>query len=295
MRVTVTPEKAKEWLENNIENNRRVSRSRVRRLAADMKSSRWRYNGETIKFDSRGRLVDGQHRLEAVIEAGVPVPMEVIEDVPVDALHTIDQGRARTAADSLLMKGHTASPLILGATTKIVLNYLEGYNPNSPQPIGAIDHFVTEFPAIEGFASAGMKLRNIVPPSPVMSAVFLGATDGRYANRVPDFLDGVATGANLSADDPRLAFRNAVDSARRRSRGSKLIDGAYTFQICVRAWNAFVRDRPLAFARYVPGKRGAPALVPDIAGAPRFGSGLAAYRSLVAERRKAFTALDAAE
>jgi hypothetical protein len=71
--MTVTPDQALKWLEDTNTNNRSVRDIHVQRLASDMKNGKWRgFNGEAIRFDSLGRLVDGQHRLWACTVAGVP-------------------------------------------------------------------------------------------------------------------------------------------------------------------------------------------------------------------------------
>jgi hypothetical protein len=71
MRMMVTPELAKQWLEANT-HNRPLSEELVIAYMVDMLDGRWQYNGDAIRFDHTGRLIDGQHRLHACIEAGVP-------------------------------------------------------------------------------------------------------------------------------------------------------------------------------------------------------------------------------
>ena len=75
--VTVTPDMAFEMLEKNTR-NRKVDEKRVRQYAKDMKSSRWALNGSTIVIAEDGTLLDGQHRLWAVIEANVPVQLLIV-------------------------------------------------------------------------------------------------------------------------------------------------------------------------------------------------------------------------
>lgn len=65
---TITPEIAKTMLGENV-NNRRISRDNVNLFAREIRNGEWRFNGEAIKFGKDGRLLDGQHRLLAVIAA----------------------------------------------------------------------------------------------------------------------------------------------------------------------------------------------------------------------------------
>ena len=61
--VSITPAKARKWLEKNHPRNRPVSWSRVEAFANDMLDGNWRLTHQGICFDGDGFLVDGQTRL----------------------------------------------------------------------------------------------------------------------------------------------------------------------------------------------------------------------------------------
>lgn len=96
----VTPEWAAEKLARCNGHNRPLSSSWVRIKAAIL-GGNWHENGETVVFDTGGVLRNGQHRLQAIVEAGVPVPCLVVYGVSPDAFATYDQGKKRGAADVL--------------------------------------------------------------------------------------------------------------------------------------------------------------------------------------------------
>lgn len=85
----VDPELAERWLARNP-NNRNLRRAVVDSYARDMSTGNWVLNGETIKLDVAGRLVDGQHRLSAVVAAEVTVPMIVVRGVDPGVMDTVD-------------------------------------------------------------------------------------------------------------------------------------------------------------------------------------------------------------
>jgi hypothetical protein len=60
----ITPEMAERILSGKAP-NRHVSAGVIHKYARDMVAGRWRLNGQTIKISSSGKLLDGQHRLEA--------------------------------------------------------------------------------------------------------------------------------------------------------------------------------------------------------------------------------------
>ena len=146
--IEITPELAEKWLEKNDQNQRHVISAHVRRLAEDMKSGKWEQNGETIKFDTEGNLLDGQHRLLACIEAGVSFTSIVVTGIQNAARMTIDVGTQRTPKDVLRFGGHkeiglphvtTISPFYWGGRTGMKeayrlspLKQAEIYKKNKP-------------------------------------------------------------------------------------------------------------------------------------------------------------------
>lgn len=104
-RMMVTPSQAARWLDNDNNRNRPVSDAVVQRYARDMKAGQWRLTHQGIAFDPQGVLLDGQHRLWAVVEADRAVEMHVWFNVPADGLMVIDGNRPRSLADHLRLGG----------------------------------------------------------------------------------------------------------------------------------------------------------------------------------------------
>ena len=96
--VLVTPEIAESWLKANVR-NRQVRKSRVRTYARDMSRGGWLFNTQGITFATDGTLIDGQHRLMAVVESGASVLMVVWFNVPATTRSVIDLVGARSLAD----------------------------------------------------------------------------------------------------------------------------------------------------------------------------------------------------
>lgn len=102
--VNISPALAEKWLEKNIV-NRSLRDYLVCSYARDMKEGKWLLNGEAIRFNKSGMLVDGQHRLSAIIRAGVTVKILVISEVDDNAAAIYDTGAKRNPADALRMWG----------------------------------------------------------------------------------------------------------------------------------------------------------------------------------------------
>jgi len=103
--MLITPTMASNWLENANNRNRPVSQAAVDRYARDMRAGRWRLTHEGIAFDPSGVLLDGQHRLWAIVYAETPVEMHVWFDVATDSLMVIGGGRGRSLVDHLRLGG----------------------------------------------------------------------------------------------------------------------------------------------------------------------------------------------
>ncbi len=104
----ITPEIAKVWLANNT-GNRKIRKSRVEVYALAMARGEWQITHQGIAFDTDGRLLDGQHRLEAIVQYGRPVEMMVTRNIPSDGFHIMDMGMTRSHADVLGIDSKIAS------------------------------------------------------------------------------------------------------------------------------------------------------------------------------------------
>lgn len=98
----ITPDRAKEILRTNT-HNRKLKPYLVTRYAKTMRDGQWTTSHQGIAFDEDGNLVDGQHRMEAVVLADVAVPFLVTYGIQKRAVRDIDTGSNRTIADGLLL------------------------------------------------------------------------------------------------------------------------------------------------------------------------------------------------
>lgn len=99
----ITPEMAREYLFSQG-TNRNINSTRVSDYALRMGRGEWKI-GQPIIFDENGCLIDGQHRLRAVIKYGKPVEFAVIKGVPNDSKTVIDIGQRRTTSQIAKLSG----------------------------------------------------------------------------------------------------------------------------------------------------------------------------------------------
>lgn len=128
---TITPEKAALYLKKNKGNYRAMVSRVVARYANDMATGRWETNGEPIQFDSDGFLVNGQHRLAAIVRAGVPIMMLVVRGVDSSVF---DIGRNRSFVQIARANGRVSSTTTAGAID-IIANGFRKHGAMSPTGI----------------------------------------------------------------------------------------------------------------------------------------------------------------
>ena len=98
---TITPEKAVEILAKCNRGNRKLRPGTVARYSRMMALGEWRLSPEAIVISRTGRLLNGQHRLSAVVQSGVPVRFMTIRGPEDDVFSVLDRGAVRTTSDAL--------------------------------------------------------------------------------------------------------------------------------------------------------------------------------------------------
>lgn len=100
--INVTPRMAAEWLATSEGNPRWKSKTkivdnmRVEAMANDILRGQWNPRGNGIVFNAEGHLVDGHHRLSAIVKAGRVVECIVVRGVTELGEAHIDDNRRRT-------------------------------------------------------------------------------------------------------------------------------------------------------------------------------------------------------
>ena len=242
---TITPEIAKTML-GETANNRRISRDNVNLFAREIRNGEWRFNGEAIKFGKDGRLLDGQHRLLAVIAADKPLTTLVIRGLEDETQQTMDSGKTRTLGDVLTLRGEKNSTQLASLARAVYLADqlgMEAAAQNDLKPTrGEIISFIDQTP----------QLADVLTSSMFASLWWTFAhIDTDAADR---FFMSLASGANLQADDPILILRNTLmaqpHKAGRSTRDNRVRIAALT----IKAWNKWRKGKPLRQLKFSAGE-----------------------------------------
>lgn len=248
--MTVTPAMAREWLKLNT-NNRILKRHHIQAIANDILAGAWKVNGEAIKWSGTA-IVDGQHRLHAVILADTPIQTLVIRGVEEDAVATMDTHAKRTLSDHLHLKGEKNYRHLAGAVNYI-LKYRESKGTmNRETTVSEVLKFIDENPLIR---------RSVSIISPVVTATrfsaqtaaalhFLFAEAASEAD-ADEFIRLWASGEALTSGDPIFMLRKRLIEDLGKTH--RHLPARYKQAIVIKAWNAWIRGDSISQLKWVPG------------------------------------------
>lgn len=248
--VEVTPDLAAEWLEMNTM-NRNISQTTVKRYALAMLAGEWQQNGQTITIAEDGTVLDGQHRLWAVIEAGVTVTFLVVFNVSKDAIATIDSGVTRTFRHVLQIKGskHASTAATLTKFAWIYDNFDAELSDSSAKiavrnPVLEI-YYDDNTALIEQAAAIADTGCHHFTKSHMAFCIYLFLR--KNPGRAEAFAGMLKTGQNLYTGHPIMTLRTKlIDNLMSKHKLS--VREAAAFYI--KTWNAFLKGKDISVFRW---------------------------------------------
>lgn len=234
----VTPALAREMLAHN-EHNRKLNDRVVSEYARDMHAGSWHLNGEAIQIAADGTLLNGQHRLSAVILADVAVEFLVVSGLPRSAQDTIDTGRKRTVMDVLSMDGVKNAPVVASIAVRVMRwdggdkRLSAGFKPTHTEAL----NWIASHPSVHRSAEVAQTTRSAFKPLHQSSAgaahFILSRID---VGDTAEFFAMLASGAGLEPGSGILALRNRLMNVS--AAGERVPDGV-RLNMILRAWNAY--------------------------------------------------------
>lgn len=138
--AAVGPELALKWLAKNA-GNRPMNSELIKRYASDMRAGRWKTTFQGVAFDRAGYLLDGQHRLHAIIKADCVVQLAVFRDCDRETFDCLDIGKMRSVADVLAIDDDESARTVAAIARNLsVFGYRERHVTNAFVVQFARDH-----------------------------------------------------------------------------------------------------------------------------------------------------------
>lgn len=234
-KVTVTPELAKKYLARNP-TNRPMRPGRVEYFADLIRRGAFLCTHQGVAVSPAGKLLDGQHRLAAIVETGISADMMVASDVDEETYIAFDRPASRSIADVLhidVRKAHTLAFLV-----KMIVG--KGA-PAAPDQVDRLIKYVG--PAVDKLLEVCPTNKTRVSAAPIKAAVVL-----RMMQMPADAQKIAETYKHFVSRDydriPRSvqAFLRQIDGS---VSGVKVANaGASSVQLMARAWRAFNPETP---------------------------------------------------
>jgi hypothetical protein len=248
----ITPQMAKELLAGN-DHNRRIKAPVVLRYAYDIINGRWvSETGEAIKISVSGKVLDGQHRLHAIIKANKAVSMCIAYGCSDDIFTVLDTGSMRNASDVFKIrdvKNGNNIPSILGTYNQLNANRKGSIQKNYKSTNAMLLAQYELSP--EYWQEVSRKSQNWYHSfSRVLSPSQIGGFYAHFSDISNDdadvFIDQLCTGRDLQSNAILLLrVKLTDDKIATRKMGVTL-----KYALIIKAWNAFRTKQALKILKY---------------------------------------------
>lgn len=159
----VTPQQALQMLQHNY-GNRPLRKSFVDQYVDDILRGKWKLSHQGIAISKEGRLLDGQHRLTAIVESGISIQMVIARNVDEASFFVMDRGKTRSLRDIL-----NDEPKVIDACAFIArMHGLRSVEPHHIQDVVSVcGPFIHKLLHVVGGAKSGRS------PAPIRAAAAL--------------------------------------------------------------------------------------------------------------------------
>ena len=227
-KVHVTPRMAKDWLLKNYA-NRPITNARVEYYLKQMKAGSWHGENDTrpIAITQDGNLIDGQHRLTALVRYNKPLMMWVAKNCPEESRLVIDKGANRTLANTLYMEYEITNASRIAAISRLLQVYDGNTQKLDRMSVDEVLKTIGTYHEQFDWYTKAQKHKRLSQATVFAPLVWVHK---KYPEKVESFADGLATGEGLLEGSPILKLREMyLMNQMRASQYQQLLQSCYTF------------------------------------------------------------------
>ncbi len=257
--VTIHPEVAQNLLDNSdMSIQRKINHKQVKFLTREILKGNWSLNGDAIRQDIKGNIIDGQHRLKACIMANKSIETLFVKGLPTESIVTIDMGqKSRSNSDVLEMT--RGEKYKYSSNISAAAKFINKFEHNSFSTNGNkadlnyksgrdyLDWINSHEDIFESVADS-MRIRS--NGDKLISAnVFCGLKyifDNLNKEKSNLFFQQISDGYGLKPTDTIFTFRKKI--INHKSQSNRITQKAIVLLIC-RCWNAFIKGERLTYLR----------------------------------------------
>ena len=245
--MDITPDMAKKILAHRNKNNRPIRYTHLEKLSEAIEKGEWKVTNQGIAFDADGNLIDGQHRLAAILQTRQTVKMMVATNMDAGIFDVVDTGSKRSTGDALDILGSEHGRCV-SAALKIYICYHKfpekawsGAAIQQPSTSDVITIYKDRQDEIEALLSViKKKHKNFKCFSQSLGlCLSLLLLDAGWSDvQIWEFWDCVTLGANLPPDSVVLSFRNQLSDPffRKRHYGTQ----RYMLNAFIKCFNSYI-------------------------------------------------------
>jgi hypothetical protein len=244
--VTMTPERAFQILTEQNTNNRRMRPTVVQRYAQAIRAGQWKLTQQGVAIGSNGVLLDGQHRLAAIVEAEQAVQVALATDCDPSIFSVLDTGTARLAADVLQMRGmHNATAAAAGLKLYILNerhpdNVWTGNQLRLPTHADIDALFEKRRDEVDFVAGLSVSTHSGCRQAYKSSTVAFGLLvldAGHQREALTDFCTSLGSGVGLPSTSPILRLRAALTNGVMQGRAKRSNAAQALLAALIKAFN----------------------------------------------------------
>lgn len=244
----ISPSDAQHLLENGAK-NRPLRDHRAAKIATDIQAGIFYPNGESVIFDEKGRLQDGQTRLRGAVLANKAILVYCVFDIPGRYFGSFDQGSARGGADlAALLEFQNYS--LVAAVARLAMLYANGAIDTTGNKTRISNDLIRRYMeknrlGLGDAATFTVKHRKgLAPLVPISHPAFVYYMTG---GKAAEFVEKLATGVGLPRGNAVLLFRQRMTALR----GEKhKVTPTERLAYIVKAWNAHSTGKPLTLLKW---------------------------------------------
>lgn len=268
---TVTPELAQEYLRMSG-GNRNISKGVVDSYAKTMIDGKWLLNGEAIVFDNNGVLLNGHHRLHAIIKANTPIRTFVTRGVEPESFTTFDCGRHRTVGQLIGMQGIKHYNCVASAlqVSYRLLHKLKVGDNNALSRIWKTNTDMIEYfnQDRELFIEAGRFAQELRSKCPVLEASIIGGTF-HYLVRHCHYSEDTVKKFFEQINSYDTCAIQSLDILRKRllqnknEKNTRKLVRNVLYALIIKTWNSYVlgEDTERKLIKFIPEKESYPEFI----------------------------------
>jgi hypothetical protein len=249
--------------------NRSTQDNIVQKYVRMMQMGTWYLSPAAISFDVNGRLVDGHHRLQAVILSGCTVEFMRADNVPLNVVDKLDTGKTRLTSDllyaycnhpvvkRLVQNSSNRARQVASITNSLYPMFVGDKCPSVEEAVRILTFYEESISAVLDACGSDKLLRK----ASLFSAFVLAhASAESKSQEVLHFIKSVSKGEMLESSDPAYTLREYLKGMshprtradHRFSRAS--IDSQWVIFIkTLRALQASLTEEPLSVLRLPKG------------------------------------------